>query len=222
MKKILGLALAAVLVMAMVGGGTWAYFSDTESSTGNVITAGTIDLKIDTGDANEVILETGIINIKPGDTQLEYATLDFSATISDYYLTVGLDAKTEDTETDTDAETEAVGDGVGNLGDFVIVTFFVDLDSNDWDEGDIYLDEAGALQTVAAGPSPATPEAAAALLDAFEVRTWPGIDVDADPDDAARFYIYWKFPLGGTNEDNKAQTDSAQLDMLFELRQGTP
>ena len=35
MKKILGLAVAALLVMGLVGGGTWAYFSDTETSTGN-------------------------------------------------------------------------------------------------------------------------------------------------------------------------------------------
>ena len=46
MKKIFGLTIAAVLVMAMVTGGTWAYFSDTESSTNNSLTAGTLDLNI--------------------------------------------------------------------------------------------------------------------------------------------------------------------------------
>ena len=44
MKKILGLTVAALLVMGLVGGGTWAYFSDPESSTGNVLTAGTLNL----------------------------------------------------------------------------------------------------------------------------------------------------------------------------------
>ncbi len=44
MKKILGLTIAALLVMALVGGGTWAYFSDPETSTGNTITAGTLNL----------------------------------------------------------------------------------------------------------------------------------------------------------------------------------
>jgi predicted ribosomally synthesized peptide with SipW-like signal peptide len=28
MKKILGLSVAAMMIMALVGGGTWAYFSD--------------------------------------------------------------------------------------------------------------------------------------------------------------------------------------------------
>lgn len=47
MRKILGLTVAAVLVMGLVGGGTWAYFSDTESTTGNIFTAGTLDLGVD-------------------------------------------------------------------------------------------------------------------------------------------------------------------------------
>jgi len=44
MKKILGLTVVALLVMALVGTGTWAYFSDVETSTGNVFTAGTLNL----------------------------------------------------------------------------------------------------------------------------------------------------------------------------------
>lgn len=44
MKKILGLTIAALLVMALVGGGTWAYFSDVEAAT-DILTAGTIDLE---------------------------------------------------------------------------------------------------------------------------------------------------------------------------------
>ncbi len=73
MKKILGLGLVALLVMAMVGGGTWAYFNDTETSGGNILTAGTLDL----GLANTSGAETGgSVNAtwtspagwKPGDT----------------------------------------------------------------------------------------------------------------------------------------------------------
>jgi spore coat-associated protein N len=44
MKKILGLGMVALLVMALVGGGTWAYFSDTETSSDNVLVAGTLNL----------------------------------------------------------------------------------------------------------------------------------------------------------------------------------
>jgi predicted ribosomally synthesized peptide with SipW-like signal peptide len=43
-KKILGLAIAAIIVIAIAAVGTYAYFSDTETSTGNTITAGTLNL----------------------------------------------------------------------------------------------------------------------------------------------------------------------------------
>lgn len=46
MKKILGLTVAAILVIGLVGGGTWAYFSDTEETTGNIFSAGTLDLGV--------------------------------------------------------------------------------------------------------------------------------------------------------------------------------
>ena len=47
MKKIIGLTIAAVLIIGLVGAVTWAYFSDTEESTGNTITAGTLNLTVD-------------------------------------------------------------------------------------------------------------------------------------------------------------------------------
>jgi spore coat-associated protein N len=44
MKKIIGLTIAALLIIGLVGGGTFAYFSDTEASNGNTLTAGTLNL----------------------------------------------------------------------------------------------------------------------------------------------------------------------------------
>ena len=47
MKKIIfSLAIIAIAATAVVGA-TSAYYSDTEKSTGNVLTAGAIDLKVD-------------------------------------------------------------------------------------------------------------------------------------------------------------------------------
>ena len=36
--------MTIAVVLAIIGGGTWAYFSDTETSTGNSFTAGTLNL----------------------------------------------------------------------------------------------------------------------------------------------------------------------------------
>jgi len=45
MKKILGLAIASMLLIGMTGVGTWAYsFGDSEASSSNSLLAGTLDL----------------------------------------------------------------------------------------------------------------------------------------------------------------------------------
>ncbi len=65
MKKILGLTVALLLLSGMTGIGTWAYFSDTETSTGNQMAAGTLDLKTD--DVDGVSQTLFAINMQPGD-----------------------------------------------------------------------------------------------------------------------------------------------------------
>jgi len=64
-KKILGLTIAAIMVMGLVGGGTWAYFSDTETSTGNTFAAGTLDLEVDS-DNPWTTTPISISDIAPG------------------------------------------------------------------------------------------------------------------------------------------------------------
>ena len=66
-KKILFSLMTLVLVVGMAGAGAFAYFSDTETSTGNTFTAGTLDIGIMKGPmsfADKAIVE----NMKPGDT----------------------------------------------------------------------------------------------------------------------------------------------------------
>ena len=63
MKKILGLTIAALLVMGLVGGGTWAYFSDVEAAT-DILTAGTIDLE----GSGSWTAGLSLTDMTPGDT----------------------------------------------------------------------------------------------------------------------------------------------------------
>ena len=66
MKRILGLTIALLLLVGMAGIGTWAYFSDVETSTGNVLAVGTLDLKTnDVDGVSQTILAT---DMQPGDT----------------------------------------------------------------------------------------------------------------------------------------------------------
>ncbi len=80
MKRILGLTIALMLLISMGGIGTWAYFQDTEASTGNVFAAGTLDLK--TNDADGVTQTLYASNLKPGNSVSGSITLKNSGSVA--------------------------------------------------------------------------------------------------------------------------------------------
>lgn len=65
MKRILVSLMTMALVGALVTGGIYAYFSDTETSTGNTFTAGTLDLEVN---SENPWTSTGVTvaNMEPG------------------------------------------------------------------------------------------------------------------------------------------------------------
>jgi spore coat-associated protein N len=67
MKSLLISLVAVALVGGLVGGGLFAYFSDTETSTGNTFTAGTIDIDL-TGDLGAVVHGSVYHDFKPCET----------------------------------------------------------------------------------------------------------------------------------------------------------
>jgi spore coat-associated protein N len=108
MKKILGLSVAALMVMGLVGGGTWAYFSDTEESTGNIFSAGTLDLGLyNTSNTSSTGSITGTFSAStwaPGDTinGTLYINNDGSIDMTSVNLTFALSAITDGTPTTVD------------------------------------------------------------------------------------------------------------------------
>ena len=60
------------LVASVIGVGTFAYFSDTETSTGNSMAAGRLDLKVNGGDLDDATatLHIAIADMKPSKTVL--------------------------------------------------------------------------------------------------------------------------------------------------------
>jgi|GEM_PF-2699322 len=100
MKKILGLLIAALLIIAMVGGGTWAYFSDTETSTSNTLIAGTLDLGLSNTDNMSTGSTTATwtsTNWKPGDTKNGTLYISNSGTIDMTTLKVNFNYTSVDT-----------------------------------------------------------------------------------------------------------------------------
>lgn len=66
MKKILGLTIAVMLAISFCSIGTWAFFADTEISSGNTLTTGTLDLSWT--NASGVPLPFNVGSIAPGET----------------------------------------------------------------------------------------------------------------------------------------------------------
>jgi spore coat-associated protein N len=65
-KKVVGLSLAGLLVLCLTAVSAWAYYTDTETSSNNQITAGTLDLK--TNNVNGVTQTLYGVSLKPGTT----------------------------------------------------------------------------------------------------------------------------------------------------------
>jgi len=136
MKRILGLTIAALLVIAMVGGATWAYFSDSESTVDNTFTAGTLDLTRDTfsevTDAFLTDVEVG--NVAPGDSSSDYSTLANGGTLSGE-LDINLGSVVE---TDVDS---GEFDGDPDLADNLYMAIWLDEDNEGgWEDGDVGLE----------------------------------------------------------------------------------
>ncbi|MCC3356754.1 CalY family protein [Bacillus sp. REN16] len=122
LKKKLGLGVAsAALGLSLIGGGTFAYFSDTEVSN-NTFAAGTLDLAVNPS----VVID--VDNLKPGDTMVREFKLENNGS---------LDISTIDLATAYNV-VDANGDNVDDFGKHIKVLFLENADKtgNGWIIGD--------------------------------------------------------------------------------------
>ena len=94
MKKILTSVFAIAVVAAVAGVGSWAYFSDTETSTGNSITAGTLDLKVDGQDVAGQKFTLG--NVYPGYSESTTIAVKNDGTIDGNHLKLAFKSMIDD------------------------------------------------------------------------------------------------------------------------------
>jgi spore coat-associated protein N len=141
-KKILGLTIAILVVIGLVAGGTFAYFSDTETSENNQFTAGVIDLEVDcagdttfaaTDDPIPVIFEYLPANdIKPGDAGEVTLSLHLKADSNNADLSIEITNLVDDGG--LNPESEDPGDDV--ISDAIEVFLWVDMDDQTGTPGD--------------------------------------------------------------------------------------
>ncbi|SFJ47226.1 spore coat-associated protein N [Halobacillus dabanensis] len=115
LKKKLGLGVAsAALGLSLVGGGTFAYFSDTAEASGS-FAAGTLDLSADP----TTVIDVG--NLKPGDTMLRSFDLVNGGSLDIASINLDTDYSVSDAE----------GDNSQDLGKHIRVNFLLNADKLD-------------------------------------------------------------------------------------------
>ncbi len=201
MKRIFGLTIAAMMVMALVVGGTLAYFTDEETSANNYLTAGTLDLNIEGGN---VAVDTFQVDAAgPGDSGNGQSAL---ANVGSYDGELDIAFSTV-TNTPGSGGTEYEG-GSGELGGVATIAVYIDKNSNStFDTGDIGLKSDGTTYT----PSTLDYD----TIDSYSGESWDAVTVIAngDTDD---FVVEWQVP---TSAGNEIQGDSVSFDVTFTLEQ---
>lgn len=197
-KKKLGMGLAsAALGIALIGGGTYAYFSDTEVSA-NSFTAGTLDLSVNPSTIIDVD------NLKPGDWMsrsfelVNDGSLDISA----------VDLHTDYTVIDANGD-----NGSEDFGEHIRVNFLKNLDKDSLFQ---YPHENVITSATLA-------ELQGEVPDAVENKIWAflgwgdeasGIEVGESDD----LIVQFEFVDNGQDQ-NVFQGDSLELEWTFEAQQ---
>ncbi len=221
MKKITGITLAALLIIGIVGGGTWAFFNDTETSQNNTITAGTLDLKVGAADPCTESIDIGT-QLQPGDSgnAADWTVTNLGGISGTLKVEIGSITNYENTWSEPE---QAAGDATfgateGEFGNCINVAFWLDANqSGGWDTGDMYLRSDGIVINWLSGSS--LPVGAYDDLNSYSGIDWgsadgmPTIAGSGDLD----FMVEYSFPSGAN--DNRAQSDSSVFDIVFTLEQ---
>jgi predicted ribosomally synthesized peptide with SipW-like signal peptide len=224
MSKILISLMTIALVGALIGGGVYAYFSDTETSTANTFTAGTLNLDLtDTSDdGTESETETWVFSaIAPGASGGgARLTINNAGSMNGYLdlSSVGVtnaenyDADTDEAEATVDGDTSDETGG-GELGANLLVQIWLDADNDgavDVDGSSNLLEESiyPAADIGAANPG------VTGVLD--NIADTYNLDEQLDAGSSTYIALLYTLP-GATN--NGVQGDSATLEFTVELDQ---
>jgi len=215
-KKIL-ISLSTIAAVAAIAiGGTVAYFSDTETSTGNTFSAGTLNLQVGKDDPTSVKIE--LSNMKPGDKSNAATWLVKNTGSIAGKLTVGVGAITNNENGCIEPEgDDSCNTTNGELGANLKVAFWMDVDKDgSWSSGDYYLTSGGNKIPWATGET-TLPPAAYDILNNYGSKTWTYVQENiAGSSEAGNFRVEYDLPDG---TGNIIQSDSSVFDITFTLNQ---
>jgi predicted ribosomally synthesized peptide with SipW-like signal peptide len=195
MRKLF-LSLAVIgITSAIAIGATSAYFSDTETSSANTFTAGTLDLKLNGGDQDVSVTFGGMnpVHSQPnfGYVLKNAGTIAGKLTINNISVT---DA--ENGILEPEAAAGDVTDSVGELSSVLNIRIWVDINSDGYISAGEPMLYNGLMKNL-----PSSLDTGVTLNGGNQTRIAAVVD-------------WW-----ATANDNLAQSDSSVLDMTFTLTQ---
>jgi hypothetical protein len=204
MKKIVGLSISAVMIVAISLVAFWAYSGDTQVSANDQV--GTLKLKINNGDTDVRILKD-LNNVAPGDSGNKYITLQNAGN-----ATGNLDIRfSAVTNTETSAAPAKFANGVGDLGRETEIAPWIDLNNDGtFTPGlDMALKSTGATTCEALQWD---------TVNNFGGQTWNKGLTTLNGGDQYRFNISWQIL---TSAGNEIQGDTFSFGVDFTLNQKT-
>jgi len=202
-KKKLGMGIAsAALGLALIGGGTYAYFSDTEVSN-NTFAAGTLDLAVNP----TVVID--VDNLKPGDTMIREFQLQNNGS---------LDISSIDLATAYNVVDANNGTNVDDFGKHIKVKFLKNADKvgNGWVIGD---DDDIISETTLYNLQNRTPDAVENLQEWYTfLLNLNGERSGLEAGTSDQMYVAFEF-VENNQDQNEFQGDSLELEWTFTAHQ---
>ncbi|MHB1455192.1 MAG: TasA family protein [Saccharofermentanales bacterium] len=194
-SKIMMSMFLLVITISMVVGGSFAYFSDSETSIGNTFTAGTLDLKINDGDVNVVAFN--VTNMAPDAQPVRSYKLGNAGSIGGYLnITAVAVANLENGIIEPEESAGDITDPLGELGNVVNIRLYFDNDADGYfSTGDVMFYN-GLVSAMPASFIVNKAMAAGSIVKINAVLDW------------------WS-----TANDNQAQGDTMTIDFTFNLSQ---
>lgn len=203
MKKLFLSILTVFLVGAVAVGATAAWFLDTETSSGNTFSAGTLDLEVD-GENPLTSAKFNVTNMNPGNQPKGTYVLTNVGSVNGYIDLENISVANAENichEPELEAGDSTCGDpgaGLGELQDVVNLRLFTDYGCDGW---------------ISSGDN---------VFFNGLVNTLPGnFELDEPLNAGSSLCIVALFDWWSTASDSLAMSDSMVLDMTFELGETT-
>jgi spore coat-associated protein N len=202
MKKILGLVISGIALIAVSLLAYWSFSGDVQALADGQVMQGALDFRIN-GAKNSVKMLDNLNNVMPGESGSRYVTLKNAGSLQG-----SLDIQISSVINTGGAGGTRYEDGIGNLGDVAEIAPWIDLDEDAvFDPGlDIALDYNCSVASSALRWN---------IVNSFSEKSWINVLAGMDSGSQNRFYIAWRIPPEAGNE---IQGDSISFDVNFTLK----